>query len=98
MNLPEEFKGLTNKEVEESRQKNGHNDLEVEGHSKWHVLAHVFMEPMLILLIVITTIYFILGEWQEAFFMMLAMIVVIALELYQYTISDKALDELKSLF
>lgn len=97
MNLPEEFKGLTNKEVEESRQKNGHNDLEVEGHSKWHVLAHVFMEPMLILLIVITTIYFILGEWQEAFFMMLAMIVVIALELYQYTISDKALDELKKL-
>lgn len=96
--LPTEFKGLTKEEVYSSRQQHGYNRLEGIRKNTWlDLLLNILKEPMLILLIIISVIYFFVGDYGEAVFMLVAIIAVTAISFYQDNRSKKALEELEKL-
>ncbi|MEO6844023.1 MAG: cation-translocating P-type ATPase [Ginsengibacter sp.] len=93
---PFPFPGLTQSEVSASRKKYGKNKIESKSISPfWHSLKDAVTEPMFILLVVAAAIYFILGEFSDAWFMSGAIILVSAISVYQDNRSRNALDTLK---
>ncbi len=96
-NNPHPFTGLSDAEVVASRKQNGSNALEKKTNYAWlHVLKETVSEPMFILLVACTVIYFSLGELSEGFFMLGAIILVSAISFYQESKSKKALEALKA--
>jgi Ca2+-transporting ATPase len=90
--------GLSNQEVIDSRKKNGSNSLEHQ--DKNHFLAsliEMFKEPMFLLLLLATSIYFITGEYSNGIFMLAAIVLVATISLYQESKSRNAIEELKKL-
>lgn len=97
-NIPENLKGLTEAEVELSRKKYGYNTLgEVQKETWMNVLVSILKEPMLILLICVSFIYILIGDYGEALFMFAAILGVTAISFYQDNRSKKALKELEKL-
>jgi P-type Ca2+ transporter type 2C len=93
---PFSFPGLTLEEVNESRKNFGSNKIETRSKSPfWHSLKDAVTEPMFILLIAAAIIYFILGEFSDAWFMSGAIILVSAISIYQDNRSQNALNSLK---
>ena len=96
--IPEHLKGLTEEEVQRSRQKFGFNQMKQIEKSNWlKLLFDIVREPMLILLIIIAVIYLAVGNYGEALFMLAAIIVVSGISFYQDNRSQKALEELEKL-
>ena len=97
-NISSHLKGLSQEEVNRARAKYGFNQLEA-GHKSTglELLLGVLKEPMLILLIVISLIYVIVGDYAEAAFMLVAIVAVTAISFYQDNRSKKALEELEKL-
>jgi len=97
-NIPDHLKGLNDSEVAASRKKYGYNSMDA-GHKSTalELLINILKEPMLILLFAISVIYFVIGDYGEALFMLLAIIAVSAISLYQDTRSKKALEALEKL-
>ncbi|WP_310560078.1 cation-translocating P-type ATPase [Flavobacterium sp.] len=92
------LQGLSNQEVIESRKKNGSNSLEHQ--YKNHFLAsliEMIKEPMFLLLLLATSIYFITGEYSNGVFMLAAIVLVATISLYQESKSRNAIEELKKL-
>lgn len=92
------LKGLSNEEVIQSRKKNGSNSLEHQ--EKNHFLSsliEMIKEPMFLLLLMATSIYFITGEYSNGIFMLAAIVIVSAISLYQESKSRSAIEELKKL-
>ena len=76
-NNPFPFTGLSDAEVEISRNAHGNNALEARERSGfWKALWTAVTEPMFLLLLAAATIYFILGELGEAWFMLGAIVLV----------------------
>ncbi len=97
-NIPEHLKGLSEIEIKQSREQFGLNQLKAESpHKWWNILWDIVKEPMLILLIVISFIYVLVGDYAEAIFMFAAIIAVSAISFYQDSRSQKALEELEKL-
>ncbi|PUV24199.1 cation-translocating P-type ATPase [Sphingobacterium athyrii] len=97
-NIPNHLKGLSQDEVNQARAKYGYNQLAETHKSTWlELLLGILKEPMLILLIVISLIYVIVGDYAEAAFMMVAIVAVTAISFYQDNRSKKALEELEKL-
>lgn len=97
-NIPEGLTGLTSDEVTASRQQYGYNRLEGIHKNTWFdLLIGILKEPMLILLIIISVIYVIVGDYGEAAFMFVAIVAVTAISFYQDNRSKKALEELEKL-
>lgn len=97
-NIPECLKGLTEAEVAVSRKKYGYNRLEAVKKETWlSLLISILKEPMLILLICVSFIYVLTGDYGEALFMFVAIIGVTAISFYQDNRSKKALEELEKL-
>ncbi|WP_185248311.1 cation-translocating P-type ATPase [Chryseobacterium bernardetii] len=97
-NIPEDLKGLTEAEVTASRKKHGYNRLEALKKETWvGMLLDILKEPMLILLICVSLIYLIIGDYGEAAFMFVAIVGVTAISFYQDNRSKKALEELEKL-
>jgi Ca2+-transporting ATPase len=93
-----EFKGLTDSEVLESRGKYGTNETEYKDESGfWIALKGVVKEPMFILLLITSVIYFASGDTGDGIFMASAIVLVAAISLYQDTRSRNALIALKTL-
>lgn len=93
---PFPFRGLTAEEVTNSRKKFGSNKIETKSKSPfWHSLKDAVTEPMFILLVAAAIIYFILGEFSDAWFMSGAIILVSAISIYQDNRSQNALNSLK---
>ncbi|MFZ2895502.1 MAG: cation-translocating P-type ATPase [Saprospiraceae bacterium] len=96
--IPEHLKGLDATEVEDSRQRFGFNSLRSGSETAWYdLLVDIFKEPMLILLVAVSIIYLIIGDWGEAAFMFVAIVAVSAISFYQDNRSRKALQELEKL-
>lgn len=97
-NIPDHLKGLNDKEVAASRKQYGDNRIEA-GHKNTglELLINILKEPMLILLFAISVIYLVIGDYGEALFMFLAIVIVSAISLYQDTRSKKALEALEKL-
>ncbi|WP_374460935.1 cation-translocating P-type ATPase [Chryseobacterium taeanense] len=97
-NIPEDLKGLTEAEIAVSREKYGYNRLEAVKKETWiSLLINILKEPMLILLICVSFIYVIIGDYGEALFMFAAIVGVTAISFYQDNRSKKALEELEKL-
>ncbi len=95
-NNPFPFPGLTDSEVIASRKKYGRNIMAEKSVGPfWHALKAAVTEPMFILLVAAASIYFILGEFSDAWFMSGAIILVSAISVYQDNRSSHALDALK---
>lgn len=97
-NIPEHLKGLNEAELQRSREKFGFNQLKEAEKGSWlKLLIDIFKEPMLLLLIIIAIIYLIVGNYGEALFMLLAIVLVSGISFYQDNRSKKALKALEKL-
>ena len=93
---PFDFKGLTEAEVINSREKNGHNSIEDQDSGYfWDSLKEIVLEPMFLLLLATSTIYFLLGEFSEGLFLLSAIIIISAISFFQNARSRQALNALK---
>ena len=91
-------KGLSDSDVINSREKFGRNA--VDSKRKSGLLTSIFnlvKEPMLLLLVLATSIYFITGSQAEGFFMLSAILVITFISIFQENKSQNALAELKAL-
>lgn len=97
-NIPEHLKGLTDSELKKSREQFGFNQSTDIQASAWYtLLIDILKDPMLVLLIAVSIIYWIVGNYSEALFMLAAIIAVSGISFYQDNRSKKALEELKLL-
>ncbi|WP_018344042.1 cation-translocating P-type ATPase [Cytophaga aurantiaca] len=93
---PYPFTGLTTKEVQTSRNQHGaHIVDEKANHPIWDIFKKTVFEPMFLLLLACTIIYFSLGELSEGWFMLGAIVLVSAISFYQENTTRKALEALK---
>lgn len=91
------IKGLTHEEVLSARSRYGKNELTFKKENRFiDAVKSLAKEPMVILLLVASVIYFISGETGDAIFLSSAIILVAAISLYQDSRSRNALEKLKS--
>jgi len=96
--LPKELVGLTNDQVIEARKIHGANvQRQPNNNTWWKILFSLFKEPMLILLIGVATIYLLLGQNSDAYFMIFAIVVVSGISFYQDHRSQTSLKALEAL-
>lgn len=93
-----DIKGLTDQEVEASRKKHGLNSLTYKNENGFYdALKSLAKEPMVILLLVASSIYFMSGNVGDGVFLAVAIVLVASISLYQDSRSRKALEKLKAL-
>jgi Ca2+-transporting ATPase len=98
INIPESITGLSASEVEAARKQYGANhQVTPDTNQWWRVLLEMLKEPMLLILIAVTAIYFAMGEYGEAYFMLVAIIIVSGISFYQDNRSRKALEALEKI-
>lgn len=92
-----EIKGLTKAEVEASRKKYGTNSIDFKKENGFiDALKSLAKEPMIVLLLVAASLYFISGDYGDGLFMVLAILLVSGISLYQDKRSRNALAKLKT--
>jgi Ca2+-transporting ATPase len=93
-----EYRGLTEKEVLEAREKYGTNEMEKKKKENFlQKVVHIFSEPMFLLLIITASIYFILGEIGDGVIMLCFVLFISGIEFVQEQKTDKAIEELNVL-
>ncbi|MGB5007739.1 MAG: cation-translocating P-type ATPase [Ferruginibacter sp.] len=94
----DQIRGLTDGEVIASRKRSGSNVQDLKTKSGFvTALIDIVKEPMFILLLVASTVYFITGNTSDGFFMASAIVMVSAISLFQESRSRNALAALKQL-
>lgn len=97
-NIPSQFTGLSEEELERSREEYGYNQTQPIQRNAWYnMLLGILKEPMTLLLIAVTIIYVVVGNYSEAIFMFCAIIAVSSISFYQDNRSKKALEALEKL-
>lgn len=92
------FKGLTAEEVLQQRHKWGYNSIEGKRDSGLgHMMAQLFKEPMVLLLLVASAIYFISGEWEDAIFLSVSIIFIAVISIFQDSRSKNAITKLQQI-
>ncbi|APA63115.1 cation-translocating P-type ATPase [Maribacter sp. 1_2014MBL_MicDiv] len=90
--------GLTDQQVEASKNEHGTNSLNYKiDNSFIDALKSIAKEPMVILLLIASCIYFISGNWGDGFFLATAIVLVGSISLYQDSRSRKALENPRNL-
>ncbi|NOS90299.1 MAG: HAD-IC family P-type ATPase, partial [Cyclobacteriaceae bacterium] len=88
--------GLTTEQVTLSKQKNGANILSYKKENTlFDTLIRMVKEPMMILLLVASSIYFISGKTGDGIFLVVAIVFQASISLYQASRSKNALEKLK---
>lgn len=91
------IKGLTDDQVLQAREKYGYNRLAYKKENGfWQAVKGLAKEPMVILLLVASAIYFMSGDVGDGIFLAAAIVLVSAISLYQDSRSRNALEKLKS--
>ena len=91
------IKGLTSQQVIEVRDKYGYNRLDYKKENGFlDALKSIAKEPMVILLLMASSIYLISGDIGDGIFLASAIVIVSTIPLYQDSRSRNALDKLKS--
>ncbi|MGY8913808.1 MAG: cation-translocating P-type ATPase [Flavobacteriales bacterium] len=91
-----EIKGLTDEQVLQSRASNGQNKLVFKKENRFlDALKSLVKEPMVILLLVASLIYFASGDYGDGIFLAIAIVMVASISLYQDSRSRDALQKLK---
>ncbi len=97
-NIPEHLTGLSEQELKNSREKYGYNQAGSSKKNAWYLMLwDILKEPMLLLLIAVSVIYVIVGNYSEALFMLGAIIAVSGISFYQDNRSKMALEALEKL-
>lgn len=93
-----DIKGLQNEEVTQAREKFGQNKLAYKKENNFFdTLKRVAKDPMVLLLLAASTIYFISGKTGDGIFLAVAIIFQTSISLYQFSRSKDALEKLKDL-
>jgi Ca2+-transporting ATPase len=92
------LKGLTSRQVTEKLINDGYNELPADKKKNfWHICYEVISEPMFILLIACSFIYFLLGDIHEAIMLFSVIFVIVGIAIFQENKTEKALDALRNL-
>ncbi|MGO4919568.1 cation-translocating P-type ATPase [Maribacter spongiicola] len=97
---PEDFgiTGLTDQQVDTSKKEHGLNSFNYKKENSFlNALKSIAKEPMVILLLIASSIYFITGNWGDGVFLASAIVLVGSISLYQDSRSRKALENLENL-
>lgn len=98
MSIPGNLKGLSEEEVRISHKKFGYNQVKAEEKNSFiSWLTELVKEPMILLLIAVSIIYLIVGQYGEAIFMFVSILAVSGISFYQDFQTHKALEELEKL-
>jgi P-type Ca2+ transporter type 2C len=90
--------GLNQKEIEQSRLQNGFNSTEYQKKNKiLSSIIEMIKEPMFLLLLTATSIYFITADFGNGIFMAIAILLVSTISLYQESKSRNAIEALHKL-
>ncbi len=93
-----DFNGLTTDNVKERQNKYGYNELpNREKCNFFHIILNIVEEPMILLLIATVIIYFLIGSKSEAILLATSIFVIIGIDLYQGSRTEKSLDALRDL-
>ena len=93
-----DYQGLSDQEVNANRKSFGRNEVEENTQSPiWGILLEVIKEPLFIILIAASVIYFSLGETTEGIIMLVAIGLVSGISIFQENKSRNAVNELKKL-
>lgn len=96
--LTADFKGLTSKAVKASAEKHGYNQIVSKRKSGFVTAMQTLVtEPMIILLFVAASIYFLTGNPGDGLFLSFAILLVAGISLFQETRSRNALKKLKEI-
>lgn len=91
-----DIEGLTNEQVVLAREKFGQNKLHFKKNNSFSdTIKRIGKDPMMILLIAASTIYFISGKTGDGIFLTAAIVFQTSISLYQYSRSKNALEKLK---
>ena len=98
MNLTNGHPGLSSEEAFLRLQKDGPNVLfNRKGRNLWGLALGILSEPMILLLLLATVLYFLLAQYQEGYMLLFAIILVASISFFQTVKSDHALRELGKL-
>lgn len=98
MELSQAYQGLSETEVLQRREAHGSNRLALQEKRLWlDVLKEVATEPMFLLLLAASFIYFLVGQYQEGIIMIASLFVVAGISLFQEYRSRNAIDALQKL-
>ncbi len=93
-----DIQGLTKEQVIAAREKHGQNTLDYKKENGIvDAMLQLVKEPMIILLLVASLIYFVSGELGDGIFLASAIVIVSVISLYQDSRSRNALQKLKTL-
>lgn len=91
------IQGLTSSQVLEARQKHGYNRLDFKEENGFlNAIKQIAKEPMVLLLLVASGIYFMTGNPGDGIFLASAIVLVATISLYQDSRSRNALEKLKT--
>lgn len=94
----ENFSGLENETVLKNRKKFGSNSIQQKSNYRFLlVLKDIVTEPLFIILVFATSIYFFIGQYSEGIIMLVAIAFVSGISIYQENRSRNAVDALKVL-
>ena len=94
----QKLNGLSSEEVVIARKEFGSNTIIQEKKNVfWNSVFEMVKEPMFLLLVTATSIYFITGDYGNGIFMSAAILLVSAISLYQESKSRSAINDLKKL-
>jgi len=97
-NDPRPIAGLTSAQARKLQEQFGKNELTPQKKSGFFAKAlHVVLEPMFLLLLLASTIYFLLGEPRDGIIMLIFVIGVIGIDVIQEWKTDRTLNALKDL-
>lgn len=93
-----ELVGLNSIEVENNQKKYGYNELPTkQKRNFFKILLNQIKEPMVALLLVTVAVYFLIGDRAEAFLLLVSVTVIIFIEFYQESKTEKSLEALRDL-
>ena len=91
------IQGLSNEQVSAAREKWGYNKLSYKKENGFFdAVISLAKEPMVLLLLIASSIYFISGDIGDGIFLAAAIVLVAAISLYQNSRSRNALEKLKT--
>lgn len=92
------IQGLSEEDVCASKAKNGTNTTNHQTNNNFfHLVQELIKEPMFLLLLTATSIYFVTADYNNGFFMLFAIILVVSISLYQESKSRNAIEALAKL-
>ncbi|MEG0549054.1 MAG: cation-translocating P-type ATPase [Coprobacillus sp.] len=97
-NLKQNVTGLSSTKAMELQEQFGKNELTTQKKESFLRKAfHIICEPMFLLLLVASSIYFLLGELRDASIMLIFVVGIISIDIIQEWKTDKTLNALKDL-